>query len=89
MIPKLDMTETQVHLKDSNEAECGRVHPPNVVVYTRLRYPDGGVVGNRGAATGLGQGPCPKPVLPVYSFQWLGDDYFFGQNVLNVLAICS
>ena len=39
-----------------------------------LRYPDGGVVGSRGAAAGLGQGVCPKLVIPVYSFEWLDDD---------------
>ena len=30
---------------------------------------------NRGAA-GLGQGLCPKRVLPVYSFEWPGENYW-------------
>lgn len=33
-----------------------------VIEYTRLRCPDGGVVGNRGAAAGLEQGLCPKRI---------------------------
>ena len=32
-----------------------------VMDYTRLRCNDGGLVGNRGATTGLGQGLCPQP----------------------------
>ena len=31
-----------------------------VIDYARLRYNDGGLVGNRGAATGLGTGLCPR-----------------------------
>ena len=33
-----------------------------VIDYSRLPCPDGGVVGIRGAATGLGQGLCPKRI---------------------------
>ena len=47
----------------------------NVVEYTRLRYPDSGVVGNRGTGAGLGRGSCPRRILPVYSLELLGDDY--------------
>ena len=47
----------------------------NVIEYTHLRYSDGGVVRNRVVGAGLGQGLCPKRVLPVYSFEWLTDNY--------------
>ena len=33
-----------------------------VIEYTRLRRPDGGVVGNRGTTAALGQGLCPKRI---------------------------
>ena len=58
----------------------------NVINYTRLRYPDGGVVGNRETAAGLGRGLCPKRVLPVHSFKWLGDDCFQRQKVLKIVG---
>ena len=32
----------------------------NVIECTRLLYSDGGVMGNRGTAAGLGKGLCPK-----------------------------
>ena len=36
-----------------------------VIDYTRLRYSDSGLVGNRGAATGLEQGLCPRLTLSI------------------------
>ena len=36
-----------------------------VIDYTRLRCNDGGLVRNRGAAAGQGQGLCPRLTLSV------------------------
>ena len=41
---------------------CSTATKLRVIEYTRLRCPDGGVVGNRGATAGPGLALCPKRI---------------------------
>ena len=60
----------------------------DIIEYTRLRYPDGAVVSNRGAAAGLGQGLYPKRAVAVCSFECLSGNFCKRQTGLKVV-ICT